>query len=512
MNILRAVWQAQLLSIRNASRYDTRIRVAGIILLLFNLGVSYWSISHLLTRLQQWQALGQATLNTNLWLLCIDVWIGISSFSIIGMLNAMGRDETLLLFTLPISPATRFRIFYSTFFVQNLWNWLLLEVGCVGYVLIATLGIQGLLWLLLLQCGVAVSVGCILILALLVIRYVLFPDRMKTRITTLALCAMLVVFLVLYLLFQRQKQDILQSSLLLTHLDPLLVLFLFVGIFFLIIGPLSGNLGNLYTIAFRRVQSGGNAKNALTLPGIRLVNSLLARKSSLVRTFFVKSLLNQSRNWFFWLRIMLVIALLAFFPIVHALISRYGFSVMLQVIAYASGVVVWHVLEVAPSTISGEANRLTIYLVAPLKLTQIIRAKLVLFLLPVLIEGLLITLLLSWLVRLPLSQLGFALVAVLCTITATVALPVLGSAWDEDLEATVEGRMQAILQEEAPVSPKRIGLLNISVGLFAGMILLQWKMPTISALVILAGVVIIVLFGMWHVSNIYLQRLAKGRI
>ncbi len=507
MNTLSAVWHAQLLSIRNASRYDTRMRVAGIILLLFNIGVSYWSISHLLTGLQQWQALGQATLNTNLWLLCINVWVGMSFFSIIGMLNAMGSDETLLLFTLPISSATCFRIFYSSFFIRNLWNWLLLEIGCVGYVLIATLGIQGLLWLLLLQCGVAVSVGCVLILALLFIRYVLFPDKMKTRITTLALCATLVLSLVLYLLFQLRKQDILQHSLLLAHLNPLLVLFLFVGIFFLTIGPLSGYLGNLYTTAFRRVQSGGNTRNAATLPGIRLLNGLIARKSSLVRAFFAKSLLNQSRNWFFWLRMIFVIALLALFPIVHSLISRYGFSVMLQVIAYASGVVVWHVLEVAPSAISGEANRLTLYLIAPLKLSQIIRAKLVLFLLPVLTEGLLITLLLSWLVRLPLSQLGFALVAVLCTITATVALPVLGSVLDEDLEATVEGGMQAILQEEAPVSPKRIGLLNISVVLFVGMIVLLWKVPMIFALVILAGVLTVVLIGMWRISNVCLQKM-----
>ncbi len=506
MNALRIVWHAHFTSLRNASRYNARTRVAASILIIFNIGVSFWSIPQLLTRLHQWQVLGQATLNTNLWLLCIDAWIGMSLFSIIGMLRAMGSDETLLLFTLPIPSATRFRIFYSTFFIQNLWNWLLLEVGCIGYVLTAALGVQGLLWLLLLQCGTAVSVSCALILALLFIRYVLFPEQVKTRIITIALCVALGLVLALSLFSQARKQEILQGSLSLAHLNPVLVLFLLLGVFLVIIGPLSEHLGNLYTAAFRSIQSGGNAKNAFTLPGIHLINSIIARRSSVSRAFFVKSLLNQSRNWFFWLRIILVVVLIALFPLVHLFINRYGVSTILQVVAYASGVVVWHVLEVAPSAISGEANRLTLYLIAPLKLSQIIRAKLVLFILPLLIEGSLITLFLSWQVRLSLGQLWFVLSAVSCVIAASIALPVLGSAWDEDLEVTVEGRVQAILQEEAPVSPKRIGLLNITVMLSIGMMLLLWKMSAIFALASLAGIVVVVLIGMWRFSTVYIQK------
>ncbi len=509
MNILSTVWRAQLTSLRNASRYDTRMRVAGVILLLFNIGVGYWSISQLLLRLQQWQVSGQATLSTNLWLMCINVWLGMSVFTIIGMLNAMGSDETLLLFTLPISPAMRFRIFYGTFFVQNLWNWLLLEVGCVGYVLIALLGTQGILWLLLLQCGVAVSVGCVLILALLFIRYVLFPDRTKTRTVIVALCATLGLVLVLH--FFAQKGAIAQHSLLFASLSPMLMLFPFLITLLLLLGPFSSYIGTLYIAAFQHVQSGGSTRNAFTFPGVRLINSILARRSSLVRALFGKALFSQTRNWLFWVRLALVIVLLALFPFAHSFLNRYGFSDTLQVIAYTSGVVVWHVLEVAPSALSGEGNRLTLYLTAPLKFAHILRAKLLLFLLPVLIEGLLITLLLSWQVRLALSQVSFSLVAVLCIITASVTLPVLGSIWDEDLEATVEGAMGAILQEEAPISPKRIGLVNCSILLFAGMILLLWKMPSLFALVVLAGVVIVVLVSMWNVSTPGLQRMMRQK-
>lgn len=510
MNVLRTVWNAHFASLRNASRYDARIRIGAGIFLVFNISVGYWSIAQLLVRLQQWQALGQATLNTNLWFLCINVWVGMAFFSVIGMMRAMGSDEAVLLFTLPLPSAMRFRVFYSTFFIQNLWNWLLLEIGCVGYVLIATLGLQGFLWLLLLQCGTVVTVGGILILALLFIRYVLFPDKMKTRIITLALCATLGLTLVLYLLFQKREQGVLQSSLLLAHLNPVLVLFLLIGMFFLILGPLSGYLGKLYTTVFRSLQGGKNAKNAFTLPGILLVNKVLTSRGGLIPTLFAKSILNQSRNWLFWLRLVISVALIALFPLVRPFVAHYGFSEMLQVTAYATGVALWHILEVALGAISGEANRLTLYLTAPLKFTQIIRAKLVLFLFPVLVEGLLVTLFLSWQIGLSVNQLGFALIAVFCIITASVALPVLGSIWDEDLEVIVEGRMQAILQEEAPISPKRMGLLNLSILLFVGMLVILWKTPPFFALVSVIGSMVIVLMGMWRFCNVCFQRLSKG--
>jgi len=188
MSIVRTVWHAHFISLRNASRYDPRIRLGAGILLVFNISVGYWSISRLLTQLHQWQILGTATLNINLWFLCINVWVGMAFFSVLGMMRVMGSDETLLLFTLPIPVATRFRVFSSTFFIQNLWNWLLLEIGCVGYVLVATLGVQGFLWLLLLQCGVALSVIGVLTFALLFVRYVLSPEHTRTCITIVALC------------------------------------------------------------------------------------------------------------------------------------------------------------------------------------------------------------------------------------------------------------------------------------------------------------------------------------
>jgi len=304
-----------------------------------------------------------------------------------------------------------------------------------------------------------------------------------------------------------KERATLQGFLLLAHLNPLLMLLLFVSVLLLSLGPLSGQLGNLYTAAFRSLQSVRNAKNAFTFPGIRSINKALTRSSNLISVFFAKAILSQSRNWFFWLRLVTSIILVALFPLVHTFVDHYDFSAMLQVVAYASGVALLHVLEVAPGALSGEANRLTLYLTAPLKFTQIIRAKLVLFLFPVLVEGLLVALFLSWQIGLAVSQLGFVLIAVLCILAASVALSVLGSIWDEDLDETVEGMTQAILQEETPISAKRMSLLNLSVLLFVGMLVVLWKMPAIFALVSLIGIVVIVFIGMWHFSNIYLRQM-----
>lgn len=138
MNTTFTIWQAYLASARNALRYDTRMKVAVVVALFFNFILGLWSANQSITRLHQWQVQGTTAVNTGLWLLCLSTWAGIAFFALIGtMRQALGSDEALLLFTLPIPPATRFRTLYGSFFVsiEGLWAWLLLEIGVTGYVL-----------------------------------------------------------------------------------------------------------------------------------------------------------------------------------------------------------------------------------------------------------------------------------------------------------------------------------------------------------------------------------------
>ncbi|GAC1388600.1 MAG: hypothetical protein NVS4B12_14630 [Ktedonobacteraceae bacterium] len=54
-------------------------------------------------------------------------------------------------------------------------------------------------------------------------------------------------------------------------------------------------------------------------------------------------------------------------------------------------------------------------------------------------------------------------------------------------------------------------MLNLSVLLFVGMLLLVWKASTPLALTILVGTNIVLLVGMWKFSSIFIPKLIYAR-
>jgi hypothetical protein len=133
----------------------------------------------------------------------------------------------------------------------------------------------------------------------------------------------------------------------------------------------------------------------------------------------------------------------------------------------------------------------------------------VVFLLPVLVEGLAIDLILGWRLGLTISEIGFAAVAIILVIIACTALSVWGSIWDEDLNLAVEGTVQMMLQEEAAITPRRLGLLNLSLLLFAALLLVAYKLPPILALIVLLLFDGLVVTMMLHLSEAHLRRLIR---
>src|SRR5437588_339832 len=184
MSTLHTLWQAQLTSIRNARRYDKRMRMAFVCIIAFDIAIGTWSGSQLMAHIAQWQAMGSAALNTGLWSICLLAWGGISSITILESLQqGFSDDVSLLLFTLPIAPATRFRALYSIFFISRLWNWLFLETGITGVALVMTLGWQQALpWLVLLQLGVGCAVYASMVATFAFVRYILPQRKTKVRI------------------------------------------------------------------------------------------------------------------------------------------------------------------------------------------------------------------------------------------------------------------------------------------------------------------------------------------
>jgi hypothetical protein len=500
LSITLTIWRAHLKSLRNASRHDTQMRLALGVVLVFNIIAVLWSANQLSARLHQWQAIGSPAMDAGLWSLCWLTWSGMSFFAALGSIRlAFSGDEAQLLVVLPIASASRFRTLYGLFFVENLWNWLLLEVGVTSYVLVSSLGWHALPWLVLLQLGIGVVVLCTLVVTLWVIRYLIPRERVKTRIWVTMGTA---IALLLLLAFKGSVNP----NALLIWFRPEYVIPLFALLLAIALGPFANPLGRLYMAAFQTTQNWDRSRKPLTVPGLHVLTSTFTRYRTLTGALWVKSLLSQVRNVFFWLRLAMIVIGIALFPLVYTAIAHYGFSAVTLVAAYAAGLSLLHVIEVAPNAISGEGNRLALYLTAPLELPRILRAKLIPFLLPVLSESIVIGLLLSWQRALALNQVAFALVAIVLMVLGNVTLLVLGSAWDEDLNLAIEGTLQAILQEEMPVSPRKMGLFNLSVLLFALMFLLLWKVPALLALVGLVVLNAIILVGVWKFSQAQLHR------
>jgi hypothetical protein len=504
MNTTFTIWRAELMSLRNAARHDVRMRVALFVGLVFDLVAGFWSGGQALAHLQQWRTAGALTLTAGLWSLCWLTWSGMGIFTIIGLPRALSGQEDLLLFALPLTPATRFRALSGSFFLKNLWNWLLLQVAIMGYVLLSVLGWGALAWLVLLQLGVVLSVCCTLLAGLLVMRYLIPRGQITARIFTALALGLLVILIAIF----AGRLAALERVLLL-WLRPEFVAVLLLGLLCMMVGPLAAVFGRLYVAAFQATQSNDRLRTALSIPGVRAFTRLFERRRSLTGALFARAVAGQSRNLLFWLRMAMILALLALFPLLRSFATRYGFSDGVLIAACAAGLAVFHIIETGPCAISGEASRLALYLTAPFTFARIMRAKLTLFLLPVLIEGMTIGLFFCWQLHLMPAQVAPVMIAIVLMGVGCTALLVWGSAWDGDLDFVVEGALATFMQEEAPVTPRRMALSNGCVLLFAVMCLLLWKLPIGAALAMLALLDIAMLVGMWRLGLSQMRALLR---
>lgn len=503
MNTILTIWRADLKSLRNAARRDTRMQVALAFTFAFNLAFSAWSITQLAVHIQQWQAAGPGAVNAGLWSLCLLTWSGLSFFTIIGVQRALSDNKSMLLFTLPIEPATRFRALFGSFFIENLWPWLLLQAMIPGYTLPFRLGWRALAWLFALESGIIITVFCTLIATLLVIRYLLPHGRIKVRIATALALALILALIALF-------AAKIAPGVVASWPRPEIIGLLFTLLLIVVLGPGAAPCGRLYAGAFYTLQSRDRARRAFTLPGARALSRIFERRRDLVGALFARAAFNQSRNLLTWLRLALILVALMFFSPLRSALAHYGFPDTLLAAGYAAGLAILQIIETGPCAISGEGTRLALYLTAPFDLLSILRAKLALFLLPVLAEGSAVALFLSWRLGLTLSHVCFVIVAAALIVIGCTTLPVLGSVWDLDLNLVVEGATEAILQEEAPVSPRRMALFNLCLLLFGAMFLLLWKLPAVAVLAGLIALDLALIIGMQSLSCKHLQKLLKG--
>lgn len=510
---LQAIWRASLRSTSNVLHFDSRMRVGTVFALLIQLGLAFWALSRLIPMFAQWKTLDSVTLNAHLWLTCLSAWGIIVLFAVLNTLfYGLGSDEALILLIQPVTPALRLRALYSQILWHGVGNWLFCEATVLSIGLSLAFGWGALPWLLLLVLGALAVAWLSMLATLLVARYVL-PHPGRALLYGL-LCSAGSVLLALPVhslhwgvgwasaRLSAMFSSIMAAPLTCVLIDGALLIFLLAAWF-----PLALRLGLLYLAVLQQQQGRDSSPRVLTLPGFRTVLALLAHWRTPIGALLSKGLLQQGRNVFAWLRLLMLVVLISLFPILHPLLSALPLNAMLQVTCYAAFVTFMALLEYAPYALGSEGARLALYLVEPFDPTSFLRARLVSYLLPGLLIGWFSALVLSVWIGLSLLALLLALALLSLILGGYVALTVLGSVLDADLTQVAEDSMQILLLEEMPMTPRRLQLLGVIILHFGMMLLLCWKLPMPGAFLALVVLDALLLVGGERVGRRYLARL-----
>jgi len=515
MTLLRTIWRASLRSTTNTMRFDGRTRIGVAFGLLVQLALGIWALSRLIPMFAQWQAMGTASLSAHLWLTCLLAWPAIAFFSVLStLMYGLSSDEALLLAVQPIEPAIRLRALYGVVFWRGVGNWLLFEASLTGIALNFVLGWAALPWLLLLVLGAVCVAWLSLLTTLLIVRYVLpHPGQALLYVLLLATVCGLLALLMQHMYravvpFPRTTAGAMATAPF-TGMLPLVCAAISCLLLFLAWFPLAGRVGLLYLATLQQQQGRDGSARAFVWRGLGGLLTLLSRWRTPTGALLVKGLLQQSRRLFSWMRLLVVVGLLVLFPLLRPQLFALHLSPMLQVALYAACVAFIALIEYAPYAIGSEGARLALYLVAPFNLAAFLRARLCSYLLPALLIGWLTAMLLSIEVSLSFLALLLALALVGLILTGYVALTVLGSALDADLTQVAEDKMQILMLEELPITPRRLQLLSLTLLVFGAMLLLCWKLPVPGALLALVGLDALVIVVGGRVSRVYLARLGS---
>ncbi len=506
MNAARLIWAAHLRAAQNSWQQDPQTRFAGIgtAVVLGLAGV--WLAGRLMHWLSAWQELGQAAAGARLWFLVLVISTVAAVLTALGTLQVgFDADESTLLLTLPIPPAVRFRTLYGVVLVERLGHLLLFQLLVVSVAATAVLKLQALVWLAVLVAGVGVAAWIGMVGLFAIIHLALARPRLLRLAAGCAILAAALLVAAVYAGWLTPRAGETASLPAPTGVAPVLL-----AAWGLLLGFGARPGGRLYVQTCLVLQGHARPRSAAGLPGARLVGQLLSRFRGLTGAFFYKGWISQSRNPLLLFRLTALALSVLIFPRVRVALAPYGLDGWVLLVGYCLLVTQVALNEMTVNAIAGEGNRMILYLAAPVRPEQYLRAKYWLFALPVGGAALLLALLLNWQARLAPADLAAALPAVALVVGGNIGILVWGSAWDEDLSAAVEGPLQAFLQEEAPITPRRLLVLGLGVifqVLAVGILLAlpwPWSLPALAVWCLLA------LSAAWRLGQAQWRRLVRG--
>jgi hypothetical protein len=437
MSTLQLCWRTVGRELANARRAEPLVRAVSWISAIAGFALAVWGASALSEQVSAWSLQGQLQLSRNLALTLAAICWGLGLWAAVGALRqGLANDEQQLLFTLPLRPAERWHALLAR--VVREWVGLsspALALVAFGGGVVGALGWAGLPWLLVAVGGVT---------------------------TTLTL-------------------------------GPLLAV---AGAALLVRAPLPpGNGGGLAELGGRcyealalRQRGVDRAPPAWVPPGLAPVLAAVERRRTAATALVWRGLLSQSRNWTFRLRLLTTPLLIAAGAWIAQNVTLPGVNEaeLVAIIAITLGLLT--IADGASSPVGGEGERIALLLLAPVPAVALLRGKLLALLLAVGLQALAATLSLGALLQLGALALLLVLAQVGVAMVGIAALIVGGSALDSDVSRSVEGALEALIVEEVPMTPVRLGLVGLGVVLAAAQC---WLIVTLDGWAALAALALL---------------------
>ena len=444
---------------------DGRSQIALLFFLSLNVGLLVWG-RRILAR--QLSGLAGDGLTNQIWSVLAGFLIAIALLALLK--TVLANPETTLLLTQPLSPKSYWWILFGEVFGTAVLPWLIVWTGLLYSVLSPLEGVTAWWW-----CGWLFSAALLLTAVVMVTLAAFLSQRWSCLLFTLAG--------IVCLIFGPW-----------VNVATALALNLFVLVGFSFEAHF---WGNLLADAYREAAKLTGGQSRLKLPERYSPAHWLLRWRTPFAALVVRELRSQSRNWLSWGRLIALGVYLTFLPALQRFLQGLDASPEVQIIIPAVLFGLGLVLEYAPYAFSGEGNRFTLWLVTPLNLRTIRNGRLLIYLLPATSGAAVLAGSLAWQMDPTFVEFGAVMAVIILSLLVIQVIYVWGSSWDLDLDLPVEGFIQTLLIEEAPINQKRLLLVAGGLIVFLGICwsLLQFDLTTVILLLLLLNGTCLLLFG-----------------
>lgn len=407
--------------------------------------------------------------------------------------QGFGGNEPYLNLTLPVRPAERFRSLAGLVFLTEFGQW---AVGLVLLTSSASLnffGINSLPWVAVFTLGAPLAIFVSLLLVFFSVLYIL-PQTHKIMPAALA-GGIGVAVLARRGLFPALEVGV--------DPHPLWASLAILTLLLLFAGPMADFCGRLYEKAL--LASGQTRWHASwALPGVTLITAILARRRGLTAALLTKEFLSRTRSPITPIRIVILTAGLLSLPYATKTMVANGVPQHAIPIIITLLLVQFTLNELAINGVAGEGDRFTIYAVFPLDLPKVLTSMLLVFLLPILFEGLVLTVACAMAMRLTPLTLAYSLAFSSLALLGNTVLLVWGGAADQNFKTKVQGSTAMILQEEVFVTPVRVLVFVASILFQALALSLAWVLPRDLSLISIIAIdfLVIVSLRYWSISHL----------